>query len=766
MDAREVREALDDRTELEDALREVQAVDEERDTWTFDDVPLDSGAFGELVGARIVQSAGDEYRLADPEAVERALAGNVADEAEPSSREFSLPEIDRKAAGALAGLLALVALVRASTYPSVFRDRVVFSANDPYYYVYFVEQTLADGGWSLGGLPDAMATGEPLTFVTMLLSVELFGGLGGHQAILAWLPVVAAVATATALYGLACEVCGDRRIALASVLVLAVLPVHVSRSSLGFVDHHAFDYVWLTITAWGVVATFDLDSLEPEWPTYRAIAILAVGVAGSVLSWFAAALLLFPIAISVALAGALSIRDDTDFFAPGTATAVGVGAGALVIAVAHVAFGWHDTVIVGVPIVLTLGTLGVVGLTDVWQRYDLPAWSFLGAGFSAVGAVTAAIYVLAPSAWIRISQQVSRLFGDEEIVEVKSLFGAETMGWLLQFGLLFFFAIPAMAWAVFRAYQSDRRWLVAGSYAWFLLGLAALQSRYAGEFAPFGALFAGLALVVLAERVDAARAPVPFDNTVDWSPSMPSRAVAMRLAVVVLLVCGLSAVLAPVNANNITIEEEQYETAVFLDNHAAEAGYEYPESYVFSPWSWNRMYNYHVNGEAASYGYARSVYNPFIFTENPEQAYSQIQGGPADNAYIVTEPVPGDPQLTPEMMQSRLQDNLGSRGNGTEGLSHYRALYVSPSGDYKAFRVVPGATIRGNASAGTTVTVEIPVDIEGASFTYERQTTANSSGVYAVTVPYPGEYSIEGANATSVTVAESDVRDGATVRAS
>jgi dolichyl-diphosphooligosaccharide--protein glycosyltransferase len=765
MDAAAVRTVLDENPALESALEDVRAVDRDAETWTFDDVPVDSGVFGELVNEGLVESVGDEYHVGNPEAVDRALAGDI--EREESSFEasdvLSLPDIDRAAAVALAGLLALVAVFRASTYPSVFRDRVVFPSNDPYAYVYYVEQGLRNG-WSLSNLPAGNTTGEPLTTLWMLLGSELVG-FGAHRVFLAWLPVLVAVATGLVVYLFACEVTEDRHVALASVLVLAVLPVHALRSSLGFVDHHAFDYFWLTVVAWGTVATFDLDALAADWKTARAVGILAVGVAGSILAWWAATLLLFPVAIAVVVGAAIAVRDDDSFLAPGLATAAGVGIGAAVVLLTHLLWGWHETFIVGVPVVLTLGVVGVVGATYGWRALELPAWAFPTTGVVGVAGVAAGVYFLAPTEWAAISQQVSRLFADREIVEMQSVFGTETMGWLFSFGLLLFVVIPAMGWGLYRSYRGDRSWLVATSYGWFMLILATLQARYAGELAPFTALFGGLALVALAERVDAAELPVPLGG--ERRPvTLPDRDVAVRLVVIVLLVCGLSAVLAPIGASNLTIPEEQYETAAFIDDHAADAGHEYPDNYVFSPWSWSRMYNYHVNGESRSYGYARVNYRDFTFATDPDSAYDRhIAGGRAQNAYLVTEPVPGDPEIPAETMQARLHERYGSAGNGTEGLAHYRALHASESGDYKAFRVVPGATLRGEADPGATVTVETQVDIEGDSFTYRREVTATENGTYAVTVSYPGEYQIDGASADSASISESDVRNGADVRA-
>ncbi|MCY4732260.1 hypothetical protein KY092_17035 [Natronomonas gomsonensis] len=759
MDAREVRELLDDRPDLEPALEDVRAVDRDTETWAFDDVPVDSGVFGELVGAGVVESAGDEYRLADPRAVEAAIFGEV-EESETTDIEFSLPDIDRTAVASLLGLLGLTVAFRMTTYGSVFRDRVVYPANDPYYYVYHVEQGLQNG-WGPSNLPGGLETQEPLTVLIMLSSADLAGGLGHHSTVLAVLPVIAAVMTGLLLYLFACEVTGDRRIALASVLVLAVLPLHVARSSAGFVDHHAFDAPWLVMAAWGLTVTLGIDTLEVEWPTIRAISLLGLGVAGSVLAWWAAALLLLPVALSVVVGGTLAVRDDEPLFAPGVATTLGVGLGATLVGLTHLVWGWHDTVVVAVPVLLAVGVAGVVSAVAAWRHLELPPWTFPVTGVGGAAAVTAAVALLAPTTWGRITGQLSRLFEGQNIAEVNSLFSGSTMGWLVLFGLLLVVSIPAMGWGVYRVYDGERHWLAPTSYGVVLLGLGAVQLRYGGELAPFVALFAGVVIVALARWVDAARSPVPFENE-SLELSIPDRDVAVRIGFVVVLVCGLSAIQAPIVTSDLAIPQEQYETASFIDGHAKENGYDYPQSYVFSPWSWNRMYNYYVNGEAQSYGYAQSNYRPFTFSETPDESYQQYV---RSDSYLVTEPVPGSPNITDAMMQSRLHDHYGSRSEGVAGLAHYRALYASPIGDYKAFRIVPGATIEGAAEPDATVTLTTEVDIEGDEFTYERQTTANANGTYSVTVPYPGEYDLEGAATEPVSVSEAAVNSGETVRA-
>jgi dolichyl-diphosphooligosaccharide--protein glycosyltransferase len=114
-------------------------------------------------------------------------------------------------------------------------------------------------------------------------------------------------------------------------------------------------------------------------------------------------------------------------------------------------------------------------------------------------------------------------------------------------------------------------------------------------------------------------------------------------------------------------------------------------------------------------------------------------------------------------MQLRLHDRLGSRGEGATGLGHYRALRVSESGEYKAFRVVNGATVQGPANANATVRLSTDVDVVGQSFTYERAVGVEN-GTFAVTVSYPGEYELDGTTVDSVTVSEAAVINGSAVR--
>ena len=90
--AGDVRELLDERPDLEPA---VEAVLEPDPPFSFDDLDLDSGAFGELVSWGVVEKTGEGYRVPDREAVRRGLAGDVPTESSRPGLELPALPVGR-----------------------------------------------------------------------------------------------------------------------------------------------------------------------------------------------------------------------------------------------------------------------------------------------------------------------------------------------------------------------------------------------------------------------------------------------------------------------------------------------------------------------------------------------------------------------------------------------------------------------------------------------------------------------------------------------
>jgi len=772
-DAGRVEDLLADRPDLESPLAALLAIDEETDTWTFDDVPVESGPFGELVARGVVERDGDEYSLADPEAVRHALADEPAtdapagaDDAVPAV-DIGLPEIDvdARAAGLLGSALALVAVLRSFVVPSVFRDGdVVLSGNDPYFYLYWVEQSLAAGGSPQ--LPAGITKGEPLLVATLARLTGLFGGAEAAGAVLAVYPVVSAILTGALLYWLTMRLTADRRIALAAVVVLAAMPGHALRTALGFADHHAFDYVWLTLTAAALVVLAGTDRDDLAVPgTWLAALALGVGVGGSTLAWDAGPLMVVPVGAVVAARVLVDVRAGRSPLVANVPLLAGLGLGALLTLYGHRSLGWHTTVVAAAPVLLLGGAVAVVAVGELAARLDRRAAELAVAEAAVALAGGTLVWVVFPAFRTELLAGLDRVFRSDDIVETRALFSGDTLGFLLLFGLFLVLVLPVLAWATRRTVD-DARWAVACSYGWYFFVLSLFQVRFTGQLGIFMALFAGLGFVWLAAWIDLTPWPAPFDTTANgefatWTPGWPDAATVGAVLVLFLLVGGLGLVQSAVKVEQVTTDDADYETAAWLADYADRQGWESrSESYVFSRWGKNRLYNYFVNGDSRSYGYAQSNYGSFVSLTDPQAAANLIGGRVR---FVVTE-TQGSENIPPESMQARLHDNLGSRSDGVAGLGRFRAVYATADGDRKAFVFVPGATVRGTAAPNTTVEVATGVDIPGASFTYTRRTSTNETGAYSVRVAQPGTYEVATANGpTTVTVPETAVMNGTSV---
>jgi dolichyl-diphosphooligosaccharide--protein glycosyltransferase len=768
----DVREATDDllaeKPGLESDLRDVLAIDEDADGWTFDEVPLDSGAFGELVARDIVAKDDGEYEVADPQAVRASLDGDeksVADsEFELGLPSISLPSVSRLEAGALGGALAFVLLMRTYIYPSVFRgDYVVLPSNDPYFYRYWVEYLVVEAGGSfdvsvLSGLPSRVATGEPLLIATLWWLTDLLGGTHASGIVLAWYPVVSALVVATLVYAIAVRVTNDRRVGLASIAFLAVIPAFAYRTGLGFADHHAFDYLWLALTALSLIWLADVKREDLSSPgPWLVGGVLGVAVAGQVLAWEAGPLLIGAVGVYVAVRAIADVRADRSPLIVAAPVLAGLALASVLSHLAHTGFGWHSGVVAYSPMLLLVGVAGVALVGEAVRRAEMPGFVLGAAEVAGALGGLAIVFAFLPSYAEELNSRLDFLLFRTGIAENKSIFAGGASGFflgpILELGFAWVFALPMLVMASWRVYRQDRtRWLVLCTYGWYFLALASLQRRFVGELAPFFAVLAGYAFVVLLAKLDVAELPAFSRDesnrgrcrereSATRSLSLPDRSTITALAILFLFVTSAGAVQTGVRHEQVKITDDNFQAAAWIDSYSEERGLEYPENYVLSKWGRNRMFNYFVNGEAMSYQFADNNYERFLSSRDPTLEYHRLKDRVG---FVVTKDLDQNPPAN--FTYSRLHERYGSAGpNGAPGAGHYRAVYASDDESVKVFTLVPGAKIVGNASPGETVTISKQVQFEDEQFTYERTATANPYGVFTVTVPYAGEYSLEGA---------------------
>jgi dolichyl-diphosphooligosaccharide--protein glycosyltransferase len=658
-----------------------------------------------------------------------------------------------------------VVLVRLVSYPAVFRGPdVVLSGNDPYYYRHFVEQVLRSPSVSVSTLPARAADGEPLLVASLSLVATLLGGTADVAGlVLAWYPVVSAALTALLIYVVAVRLTGDPRIALGAVAMLAVLPGHAMRTSLGFADHHAFDYVWVAVSLTGLtlLSIRARDSARLPRPLVGPVLLVAVGVTGSVLAWEAGPLMIVPIGLLVYAQTVQAVWQRDSPVVVGGATACGlVLAGGLTWSV-HTTLQWHTALVASTPIVLAGAVVAVVGLAELWHRAALPWWGL--ALVDVVGALTGVVLLrlLQPAQWTRIwTALTERLLADRAIAEVQGLF-SDSIGWLLLFGFLLFFALPYVGWVITRA-RTAPQWLPLVVYTGYFLLLSSVQVRFVGQLSLPLAVFAGLGFVHLVTRVVDTPSPAVFT---DHPPGgdrptvpvrLPSRQHLVAALALFVLISSLSIVQVPVKTSQLTVTDDQYETARAMDEYVDSHDHLVAETYVFSSWSRNRVYNYVVRGDAASYGYARANFDQFITATNATSWNSRLRG--RAGFVVTTEAVVSNSST----LGTRLHEAHGSRTADASGLGHYRLISTTADGSHKAFAVVPGAVIQGTTQPNASVTVHTTVTVDSTTFQYTRETTATTNGSFAVRVAYPGAYRVGN---QSVTVTDSAVHTGDTVSA-
>jgi dolichyl-diphosphooligosaccharide--protein glycosyltransferase len=766
-DVREsVESLLAERPGLAEDIAAIREVDEGSQTWTFDDIPVDSGTFGELVSAGVVEKVDGEYRLADPDAVAVALGEETAT-SDAESRDFGslVPEVDVGGLSMVGLTMLAVALLRVYVYPQIFRgSRVFFMGNDPYYYRHFLRELVRDGAAPFV-VPRGIRFGEPL-FVSVVWGVAAM--LGGTEsiayAVLAWYPVFAAVATAALIYVAAVELTADHRVALASVVFLAVTPIHAYRSMVGYGDHHAFDALWLSLTVAALFVLLKADVSRERWVTVReasGAAAVAVGVAGQALAWEAGPLLFLPLVVFGGTWALVSVADEESILRTLAWVIVGTGAGAVVTLAAHVLFEWQTLPVAAAPAILCAGLAAVATAGEVGRRSAVDPMAVRGGVLVAGFLVAAVVWTVAPDVGAEVANDFLGLVSGSDqgtIAETRSLFSGalgSVVAPVFFFGFGLFFALPIVGWALYDGARSrSPTWYLFGCYGAVLLLLSVFQVRFAFHLSVVVTVGTAVAFVHLFSVIGESAPPAVFTGgrartLLPSVPSRPARSELWVVAAVFVLVGGPGLLMTPLQANLLIHSDAEYAAVTNIEGSIDERGLEYPETYVLSQWDVNRLYNAFANGRSQTYTFARSHYPEFLSSPAGTDWYGNHSGRVG---FVVTE----DAGIGSGTVYEQLHKRYGSRVGEAPAMTHYRAIYRSDDGSLKVFELVPGTTVTGTASPNTTFEVSVqPTAADGQRYT--RTVRSNRFGIYTFTVPYAGEYSV-GEDTAEVTV--TSIREG------
>ncbi|MFC7213502.1 MFS transporter [Saliphagus sp. GCM10025334] len=785
----------------EEALEAVLEVDSKLETWTFEDISVDSGTFGELVSRGIVEKTDNDYQVAYAEGVRAAISGDDLT-AEIGREEGLLDGLslemgiwrDRQALVGLAAALVLVVIMRLTQYRAVFSDnRVISPGNDPYFYRYYMGELLGESTNPTDlrifmEMPSEATSLRPLTHAFNWWFATLLGGdKWAADMITAWLPVTATVALAIVVYTLAMVITRDARIGIASVVMLAVAPVHVVYTQVGFLEHRLYQYFWLGVTlltlGWLAVdltrrrndreCSNDVRRHLMSPITWIVTIVLGVSFGVSVHLWGGSPLLFVPLAGYIGLRAVIDAREGISPTLANLPILVGLVVGGVISIFMHIHWGWHENFVAYTPAMVLGGAIGVFLLGDFGRILQINIRRLVG--FEGLVAVIS-IYTFRqfwPEDWMAAQTRIGRLFFREGATEASSLFSSEyavIFGPLTQIGVSFYLGIAVLSWAIWLVYwRYEPAWLLLAVYASVFILLAAIQVRFAAQLMIPLSVFSGFGFVYLLSAIDLARRPLPLQRSDDRPNSVavgdgsigptimiPDTQKAVYVLGIGLLVCSFSLLYVPGFSAQISHGDAKSEAVLAIEKHAADTDRVYPETYVLSEWGDNRMYNYFVNGQSDSYSYARTYFDDFRFGNDPDKHYYQFE---ARTGYVVVTQVDND--LPANTTQVQLLEGLGTGGETSRPLEHYRLLFVDDDQTIAAFAMVPGATIEGTGETNGTINVSTNVSVDEESFTYVRKVQVEEGGQFEVTVPYSGQYSV-GNN--TVNISKKHVEDGSTIR--
>jgi len=778
-----------------DTLKSLLEVDDENNGWTFDDISLDSGTFGKVADTELVEKHDGMYRLANPDAVRDALNGTPDPAATTRETTTNFTGIDYRSLAGLLGALFVVVVARIIGYRSVFQGgRVVSPANDQYFYRYWMEQLLArsSGPFDFGvlfGAPWSQTTTwneRPLTHATNWFAAELLGGdQWAADMVAAWLPILLTIALAVVVYRTALVLTNDDRVAGAAVLVVALAPIHVTYTQVGWLSNRAHQYLWFGLVLYCLIwlandvklRTENGDGLDAHLRSGRTWAVtagLGLAFAAWIHSWGGSASLAVPMLGYAWLRTTVDLRQGLRPTRANLPLLAGLTFGAIVAVGLHLGLGWHGRVGPAATVILAVLAALTFVLGDLWRICGQSPQRFVFVQPAVAGVVAAIILALRPNVRQSLLRAFSNPFSSGPVASQSvSLYGLDSavfFGPVAQIGFEFYVGFVATAWCIWYVYQQyEPAWFVLAVFTAYYLVAAGIMLRFTGKLVIAMSVLAGFGIVTLLAKLDLTTTPYPI-GTDGQAPRLSStrrhvgvpedwRHIA-RIGIALLLVSSASLVYIPLLSTQHHHGPNEFRTAMAIQDHAETTDREYPRSKVFAEWDNYRMYNYFVSGEARSERFGKYYYQSFRSDTDPDLWVENSVENPSPERFgyvVVSKQSAPYPANT---TQVKLYERLGSGNGSGDGLAHYQLIHISEDGRIMAFAVVPGATIVVPGRPGETVNVTTEVSVSGRTFVYRREAVVGENGSARIQVPYPGTYDVD---SRTVTVSRRDIRTNGTV---
>lgn len=722
------REFIEAHEDGEAVVSELLVVEEERGTWTFEDISMDSGTFGEVVSAGIVEKVDGEYRVGNVEGVRVALEGEggVSETTQSESVDWDF-SVDYRALGGVGAALFVVVLARVIQYRSVFvGEHVVSPGNDQYRYRYWMDRLLADSSGPLdfgvvAGAPwgdYAQSWNErPLSHASYWFLAELLGGdQWAAELVVAWFPVLSAVLVSLMVYKIALVLTDDVRIGIASILVVALAPVHVVYTQVGWSGNRPHQYLWFGLTiltlVWlatdvkhrqEVAGKAGLYSHLQAPQTWVAVSGLGIGLAFWTHSWAGSAMFFFPLIGYIGVRVLMDIREGVSPVLANLSVTVGIGSGMLVAVGLHLAWDWHGLLAIGMIVIAFVATVALVGLGELWWRLGRTPTELVGFQI-ALGGVGLLLLVLFSPEFTTLGRDVygSALSFGGQSTQSQSLYSLDQFvffGPVAQVGVTFYIAVVALVWclwSVSRRYEPA--WLVIAVFTGYYFVVSGFMTRFAAPLTIVMAVLAGTGIVYFLSVLGLARRPQLFTESDEQKPTAFTEESARRLSIILpstwtarsyvlaigLLVFGVSLVFVPSLTAQTAHDEAHLDAALAIEEHVEMTDREYPENHVFASWGEYRLYNYFVSGEAHSESLGRYGYTHIYSWTETGELFEYLDG---QAGYVVVDLSTSSPD---ESVHRLLATNSESSLEGTDSEKQLRPIHTSDDGRIVVFAIVSG----------------------------------------------------------------------------
>mgnify|MGYP000088427232 FL=1 len=438
-------------------------------------------------------------------------------DAEPSSVAEILDEYYH--VPVLATLLSFMLWVRVRTYESFLRNGdVLFRGNDAFYHYRQVEYTVRHWPTTMPydvwtRFPQGTSQGQFGTlydqFMATVALIVGFGDPSTRQVALVALftPAVIGAAVALPVYKLAARF-GDRREGLFAVFLLALLPGQIlTRSLVGFTDHHIAEAFMMAVTVLGFVIA--LEVTEREKPVYEQALDgdwrgMSEPLKWSALAGVALGLYMWiwpPGVVMAGIAGVFFLLALTvDYLrgrSPDHVALVGIVSmtvAALLVLVNVDVVGFETTKLSLLQVLLSLGVAAgcafMAGLARVWDDNEIDSRAYPAAIGGILVAGTLFVAVALPDLFSLLRRNLARtILLDQSdnlrtVGEAQSLLsrGDASEALFQEYGMLFFTTVLGLLWMAGRTlgddYESRDLFLVVWTVFLTLMAFTQLRFNY------------------------------------------------------------------------------------------------------------------------------------------------------------------------------------------------------------------------------------------------------------------------------------------------